>query len=113
MQSFTFLAVAVAALLQGAVAVPAPEVTTSATSLPGHYVCTSITTITSTHFPPYKCLEVCRATSTCKPGEPSAKPYPTITTTPLPGCTVSEIVEVGGCSCPSCVEPTPTPEPTY
>ncbi|KAI1090063.1 hypothetical protein F5B19DRAFT_348162 [Rostrohypoxylon terebratum] len=109
MQSFTFLTVAIAALFQGAVAVPAPEVTSSPTSLPGHYVCTSITTITTTHTPAFHCDIACLTpTSVCRPGEPSEKPYPRTTTTPLPGCTVSVIAERPVCECPTCHVPLPT-----
>ncbi|KAI1454330.1 hypothetical protein F4805DRAFT_327404 [Annulohypoxylon moriforme] len=110
MQSFTFLTVAAAALLQGALAAPAPEVTSSPTSLPGHYVCTSLTTVTTTHTQPWHCDIVCTTpTSVCAPGQPTAAPWPTVTTTPLPGCTVSAIVEEGGCGhCPTCHLPRPT-----
>ncbi|KAI2466745.1 hypothetical protein F4781DRAFT_338338 [Annulohypoxylon bovei var. microspora] len=110
MQSFTYLTIAVAALLQGAVAAPAPEVTSSPTSLPGHYVCTSITTVTTTVSPAFHCDIAClKPSSTCKPGEPTAKPYPSTTTTPLPGCTVSVIAEKPACgNCATCVEPLPT-----
>ncbi|KAI0883696.1 uncharacterized protein GGS22DRAFT_189663 [Annulohypoxylon maeteangense] len=110
MQTSTILTIAIAALLQGATAVPAPEITSSPTSLPGHYVCTSITTITTTQPPIFQCLPVCSTpSSVCSPGEPTAKPFPTITTTPSPGCTASVVVVEGGCDhCPTCHLPNPT-----
>ncbi|OTA98957.1 hypothetical protein M426DRAFT_16922 [Hypoxylon sp. CI-4A] len=107
MQSLAYLAVAAAAFLQGAIAVPASEPTT----LPGHYVCTSITTVTTTKPPIGHCDVVCLTpTSTCKPGEPTEAPFPSYTTTPLPGCTVSVVVNER-CECPTCVAgagPAPT-----
>ncbi|KAI1206750.1 uncharacterized protein F4807DRAFT_222232 [Annulohypoxylon truncatum] len=109
MQTFTFLTVAVAALLQGAVAVPAPEVTPSPTSLPGHYECTSIATVTTTTRPHFVCDIVCPTPkSTCQPGEPTLKPVTSFTTTPLPGCTVSVVDQMPGCGCASCLAPQPT-----
>ncbi|KAI1084760.1 hypothetical protein F5B20DRAFT_523073 [Whalleya microplaca] len=114
MQSFAYLVIAgAAALFQGAAAVPAgsPATITSPastpTSFPGHYVCKTITTVTSTKPPIGKCLFVCpKLTSTCKPGEPTRSPLPTITTTDLPGCTESVVVQ-GRCGCATCL-----PQPT-
>ncbi|KAI1408553.1 hypothetical protein F5Y13DRAFT_194219 [Hypoxylon sp. FL1857] len=104
MQSFAYLTIAVAALLQGVVAIPTSE----PTSLPGHYVCTSIATVTTTTSPRFHCDIVCPTpTSTCKPGEPTES-FPSTTTTPLPGCTVSVIVERPACGCASCKAPEPT-----
>ncbi|KAI0385207.1 hypothetical protein F5Y04DRAFT_207846 [Hypomontagnella monticulosa] len=110
MQSFALFTVAAAALLQGVSAIPAVP-TSSPTSLPGHYVCTSITTVTTTLTPHFVCDIVCREpTRVCKNGEPPESPLPTITTTPLPGCTASvEVRQV--CECPTCVV-VPIPEPT-
>ncbi|KAI6089399.1 hypothetical protein F4821DRAFT_63358 [Hypoxylon rubiginosum] len=106
MPSLSQLAIAAIAVLQGVLAVPASEPTT----LPGHYVCTSLTTITSTVAPVGNCLrQVCLPpTRTCSPGEPSKSPFPTVTTT-VPRCTVEVLVEER-CGCASCV-PTPTPTP--
>ncbi|KAI1392371.1 uncharacterized protein F4822DRAFT_127185 [Hypoxylon trugodes] len=110
MQSFTYLTIAAAALLQGAVAIPA--ITTAPTSLPGHYACPTLATVVTTSHLPYKCEYQCPIiTSTCKPGEPSESPLYTETTTPLPGCTVSEIVHER-CECPTCFSAAPTPTPT-
>ncbi|KAI1370694.1 hypothetical protein F4677DRAFT_437547 [Hypoxylon crocopeplum] len=108
MLSLPQLAIAVAAVLQGVVASPAGQPTT----LPGHYVCTSITTVTTTVPPVGHCLrQVCLPpTRTCSFGEPSKQPLPTETTTPLPGCTVSVLVHET-CGCATCAPvPTPTPQ---
>ncbi|OTA54660.1 hypothetical protein K449DRAFT_195106 [Hypoxylon sp. EC38] len=108
MQSFAYLTIAVAALFQGAVAVPTSVTTSTPTSFPGHYVCTSIATVTTTTSPLWHCDIVCPTpTSTCKPGEPTQS-FPSTTTTPLPGCTVSVIVSRPGCGCASCQAPQPT-----
>ncbi|KAI2637697.1 hypothetical protein GGS26DRAFT_423872 [Hypomontagnella submonticulosa] len=110
MQSLAFFTVAAAALLQGVSAMPAAP-TSSPTSLPGHYVCTSITTVTTTKAPPFVCDFVCaEPTKVCKQGEPAEAPFPTITTTPLPGCTVSVEVQ-RKCECPTCVV-APIPQQT-
>ncbi|KAI0006995.1 hypothetical protein F4779DRAFT_594154 [Xylariaceae sp. FL0662B] len=114
MQLFAYLAIAGAVLFQGVAAVPATTstITTPApstpTSFPGHYVCKSITTVTTTEYPHYQCKrQVClKPTRTCNPGEPTQAPYPATTTTPLPGCTVSVTVDVT-CGCPTCL-PRPT-----
>ncbi|KAI1495658.1 hypothetical protein F5X99DRAFT_414888 [Biscogniauxia marginata] len=98
--ALTYLAVAAAALLQGVVASP----TTSPTSLPGHYVCTSITTVTTTVPPVGQCRIFCpEPTSICKPGEPT-RSYPSVTT-PLPGCT-EEVRIRETCGCATCALPT-------
>ncbi|XXH05838.1 hypothetical protein Hte_012276 [Hypoxylon texense] len=106
MPSFSQLAVAAIAVLQGALASPVSEPTT----LPGHYVCTSLTTVTSTVAPVGICeRQVCvQPTRTCSPGEPSRSPFSTVTTT-LPACTVEVLVEER-CGCATCT-PTPTPTP--
>ncbi|KAI0597149.1 hypothetical protein F4775DRAFT_267619 [Biscogniauxia sp. FL1348] len=104
MQTFTYLAVGVAAaLFQGAVASPA----STPTSLPGHEVCSSITTVTTSIPPVGFCRPVCIVpVSTCKPGEPTQAPFPS-TTVPLSSCTEQVRVRET-CGCPTCVLPAPT-----
>ncbi|KAI0104018.1 hypothetical protein GGR51DRAFT_561394 [Nemania sp. FL0031] len=106
MQSFMRLAVAAVAFSQGALAVPAPAVTT----FPGSYECpTGYTTITSTQTYPEVCHYICPVPkSTCRPGQPPHTPFPSTTTTLAPSCTVEVIVEPPICGdCNTC-EPLPT-----
>ncbi|KAI4870319.1 hypothetical protein F4820DRAFT_403303 [Hypoxylon rubiginosum] len=104
MPSLPQLTLVAIAALQGVLASPASQPTT----LPGHLVCTSLTTVTSTVAPVGICeRQVCvEPTRTCSPGEPSRSPFSTVTTT-LPACTVDVLVEQR-CGCPTCT-PTPTP----
>ncbi|KAI2780293.1 hypothetical protein F4815DRAFT_470788 [Daldinia loculata] len=106
MQFIVHIALAGAALLNGANAAPAEP-----TTLPGHIVCTSVTTITTTVPPVGVCHPVCLSpTRTCSFGEPTAPPLPTITTSTLPSCT-EEVVVHGQCGeCATCL-PAPTPTP--
>ncbi|KAI0475181.1 hypothetical protein GGR56DRAFT_644901 [Xylariaceae sp. FL0804] len=100
MHSFTYLALATAALLRGTAVVHAAEPTT----LPGHYVCTSVTTVTTTVPPVGNCDFVCPSPSVaCAPGEPSEAPFPTVTSVyDPPSCTV-EVEVQERCECPTCV----------
>ncbi|KAI2604915.1 uncharacterized protein GGS25DRAFT_403799 [Hypoxylon fragiforme] len=103
MLSLFQLTLAIVAVFQGALASPVSEPTT----LPGHYVCTSLTTVTSTVLPVGICQrqECVPPTKTCAPGEPVRSPFSTVTTT-LPACTVEVLVEER-CGCNTCV-PAPT-----
>ncbi|CAJ2508738.1 Uu.00g137640.m01.CDS01 [Anthostomella pinea] len=110
MQFITHLAVVTAAMLPSALAVPQPQATTtSVASMPGHYECSSVTTITSTVGTNIHCLreaaEVCiRPTSTCQPGEPTGRSFPTVTSYNPPSCTVDVLIKEGGCGyCASCL----------
>ncbi|KAI1631288.1 hypothetical protein F4809DRAFT_646563 [Biscogniauxia mediterranea] len=103
MQAFIYLAVVAAALFQGAVASPAD----TPTSFPGHKVCSSLTTVTTSVPPIGHCDFVClKPSSTCKPGEPTQAPFSSFTT-PLPSCT-EQVRVVETCGCPTCVLPAPT-----
>ncbi|KAI1140820.1 hypothetical protein F5Y05DRAFT_288064 [Hypoxylon sp. FL0543] len=117
MQSFTYLIIAIAALLQGAVAVPAITSSSSSSSfIPSYSLtssypsytssisCAAMTTVTTTNLPRFHCDIVCPTpTRQCQPGESSLSLQAT-TTTP-PGCTAWVTVNRPPCACPTCTGP--------
>ncbi|KAI0838332.1 hypothetical protein F5Y06DRAFT_296873 [Hypoxylon sp. FL0890] len=102
MQTFTYLTIAAAALLQSAVAIPAITSIPTPTTKPAKTGCTHLTTVTTTHLPGFHCDIACRKpTRKCEPGEPPI--VYSATTTTEPGCTVSVTLDRPACACPTCL----------